>query len=510
MALQPQRLRGWVPVLLAALTLLATACGGSGSTDARLIDSTSTAPSSGGSGSTSLESTSTTEARLERDYPAGGPIDPVFPPGDEAYRLLSAGKCDELLTDTDVWVAKGVPAQEGVDTTPLYRGADRGARLAVEPHRQAQGRPRLHPSFRAVVGALTVPRREHDLGRVPGLDGDHRQRHRVGLLDDRGGLMEDDPATEPPATETPAEETPGEDTAGDDITSSVPVKSLQGTVRGLLSIVAPTTLVVGLLYYFGWARTSAEAHALSLDDSLFGYSSQDYILRSISSMYWPLFVGAIVLLVGLVVHGVLSAWFGDDPTDAGRVRWGRALTVALAVIGVALLTLGILGAHVTRPSRFVSLAGPIAVTASIVVLAYAVHLLIRFGPGLGSGPLARESKPFAPLAWSLVIVMLFLSLFWTVSHYAGIRGVDLAIQAERQIPRQPSVTIYSARRLYLEPPVQETELPDQNAAYRYRYTGLKLLFRSEHNYFLRTDDPRDPRNIIIAEAPDLRFEFTPS
>ena len=71
----------------------------------------------------------------------------------------------------------------------------------------------------------------------------------------------------------------------------------------LLSIVAPTTLVVALLYYFGWARTSAEAHALGLDDSLFGYSTQDYILRSISSMYWPLFVGAGAVLVGLFVHG---------------------------------------------------------------------------------------------------------------------------------------------------------------------------------------------------------------
>ena len=132
------------------------------------------------------------------------------------------------------------------------------------------------------------------------------------------------------------------------------------------------------------------------------------------------------------------------------------------------------------------------------------------GPGLDTGPLAREAKPLAPVAWSLVVVLLFLSLFWTVSHYAGIRGVDLAIQAEQRIPRQPSVTIYSARRLYLEPPVTETELPDANAAYRYRYTGLKLLFRSEHNYFLRPSNPTDTRNIIITESPELRFEFTPS
>ena len=295
-----------------------------------------------------------------------------------------------------------------------------------------------------------------------------------------------------------------------DLASTEPVRSLRTTVRGLLSIVAPTTLVVGLLYYFGWARTSAEAHALSLDDTLFGYSSQDYILRSISSMYWPLFVGTVALLIGLVAHGATTSWLGDDTSDPRRVRWGRTLTAVLVTVGLALLVAGTVGAHVQRPSRFVSLAGPVAVTASIVVLAYAAHLLARYGPGLDTGPLAREAKPLAPVAWSLVVVLLFLSLFWTVSHYAGIRGVDLAIQAEQRIPRQPSVTIYSARRLYLEPPVTETELPDANAAYRYRYTGLKLLFRSEHNYFLRPSNPTDTRNIIITESPELRFEFTPS
>ena len=83
-----------------------------------------------------------------------------------------------------------------------------------------------------------------------------------------------------------------------DVASSVPVQSLRTTVRGVLSIVAPTTLVVALLYYFGWARTSSEAHTLALDDSLFGFSSQDYILRSISSMFWPVFIGTVALLPG--------------------------------------------------------------------------------------------------------------------------------------------------------------------------------------------------------------------
>jgi hypothetical protein len=317
------------------------------------------------------------------------------------------------------------------------------------------------------------------------------------------------PAEEPdrPDTAAPAD---AADPGVGDISSSVPMKSLRSTMRGVLSIVAPTTLVVALHYYFGWARTSAEAHALGLDDSLFGYSSQDYVLRSISSMFWPLFIGAVALLAGLAMHGLITGWLADDPPDPHRIRYARILMAVLAIVGLVLVVLGTIGANVDRPSRFVSLAAPVAVTISVVVLAYAAHLLFRYGPGLGRGELAREARPLAPVAWSLVVVLFFLSAFWTVSHYAGIRGVDLAAQADQQIAFQPNVTIYSAKRLYLEPPVTETVLPDAgNAAYRYRYGGLKLLFRSDHDYFLRPSDPSDQRNIVVADSPDLRFEFSP-
>jgi hypothetical protein len=289
------------------------------------------------------------------------------------------------------------------------------------------------------------------------------------------------------------------------VTTSVPVNSLRTTVRGILSIVAPSSLVIGLLYYFGWARTSYEAHALGLDDSLLGYSTQDYVLRSISSMYWPMFYGTMALLVGLGAHGFIDSWLGEH-TGRPRVRLGRRLAAGLAVVGSALLVLGVAGAAVSRPSRFVSLAGPLAVTASIVVLAYAAHVLGRYGLARGNGALSREAALLAPLSWSLVVVLLFLSLFWSVSHYANVRGGDLADEANRALPSQPSITIYSAKRLYLQSPVEETVLPDPNAAYRYRYSGLKLLFRSDHNYFLRPSDISDSRNIIIAESPNLRFE----
>ena len=107
-----------------------------------------------------------------------------------------------------------------------------------------------------------------------------------------------------------------------------------------------------------------------------------------------------------------------------------------------------------------------------------------------------------------MIVLLFLSLFWTVSRYAAVKGVDLAAEVVRQLPDRPFVTVYSARRLQLQPPVVETELSQEHSAYRFAYTGLKLLFRSEHKYFLRPSEPSaSDVNIVIPEGPELRLEF---
>ncbi|MDQ3570342.1 MAG: hypothetical protein M3396_06915 [Actinomycetota bacterium] len=54
----------------------------------------------------------------------------------------------------------------------------------------------------------------------------------------------------------------------------------------------------------------------------------------------------------------------------------------------------------------------------------------------------------------------------------------------------------------------ETELAGENSAYRFAYTGLKLLFRSDQRFFLRPSDPSaSDLNIVVPESPELRLEF---
>jgi hypothetical protein len=302
-----------------------------------------------------------------------------------------------------------------------------------------------------------------------------------------------------------------------DLDAVAPARAVRASVRGLASVVAPASLVTALLYYFGWARTYAQAQALGLDESLFGFSTRDYVLRSISAMFFPLFVGASATLAGLLAHAGIVSWVSGDIKGSHeqiasvrkrRLDVLRLIAVALTGAGSVSLILGLWGARVAQPSRFVSLFSPLGVTVSIVLIGYAAYLNRRFLVKHVQGHMLAEFAGLSVFAWSLLTVLLLLSLFWTVSHYAGVRGVDLARRVDQSLPGQATVTLYSAKRLGLQPPVKESALAGNDLAYRYVYTGLKLLFRSEHKYFLRPSDTSYPTNIVIPESDDVRLEFS--
>jgi len=293
-----------------------------------------------------------------------------------------------------------------------------------------------------------------------------------------------------------------------------PTRALRANLRGIASVVAPTSLVTALLYYFGWARTSFQARQLGLDDSLLGFSSQDYLLRSLDAMYGPLVVVTLVALGGLALHAfivtrvVAGASSPDAGVRAGRKQVGRRLTAAFLAAGGAALAVGVVGSRVARPSRAVSMGAPIAITAGIALLAYAAHLNRRLRDPGEVRRATPELKAVALAGSSLVFTLLLLSTFWTVSRYAQIKGIDLAVAVERGLPGLPDATVYSQKRLQLAEPVKEAELAGDDPAYRYSYTGLKFLFRSERRFFLRPSDPAaSDVNVIIPDSPEIRVEL---
>lgn len=291
-------------------------------------------------------------------------------------------------------------------------------------------------------------------------------------------------------------------------------RSVRATFKGIGAVVAPTSAVTALLYYFGWTRTMVEANRLGLDDSLLGYSTQDYLLRSVSSMYAPVVIGLTGTLLAIGLHAVVVAWahrFGLA-SATGRVgRPGRrriaALVIALAVVGLASLALGYAGTRVGQQSRAVYVAAPAAVTVGFLVLVYAAGLYRRFLASRGPERAIGAPAGYDGIVVASVVMLVMAGLFWNVSRYAVVKGNELADTVEARMPQRPGVIIYSAKRLYLQAPVVETKLDPENASYKYAYSGLRLLFRSDSKYFLRPSDTAARVNIVIPDGLDIRLEL---
>ena len=112
--------------LLLCMIAAASACGSGGSgSQTAATSQTTTSDSSAVSTSVppSTKTPTTAKPKPKVAYPAGGVVDPVFPPNDEAFGMLISGQCQVLLSKTQEWDGKQVADVEGQDTVFLYRSA---------------------------------------------------------------------------------------------------------------------------------------------------------------------------------------------------------------------------------------------------------------------------------------------------------------------------------------------------------------------------------------------------
>ena len=331
-----------------------------------------------------------------------------------------------------------------------------------------------------------------------------RRRPEAATTASAGIAAQDETATHPGPS---VAESPSPTVAPPGSASAAAESPLRSALSVLTTIGPPVTIATALMIYFGWARSDTQARTMGLDVSLFRYTTQDYLLLSISTLYVPLLVVATLALVVLALHRRVDQAL-RRPTSRPRLRTiGRA---ALFVgIGVAAAAVAIAASGTDQASLII----PLGLAVGTAMAAYGGWLASAASDTDATGP----KPPTWQRALRLLLVgsVITLALFWEVSNFASVVGRGYAQQIEQTVPRLPKVIAFSPTVLGIEAPgVREERIEagpgGGNGAGRYRTTGLRFLVSTGGRIFLLHDGwtVRGGTVIVLPDNEQVRWQFS--
>ena len=300
----------------------------------------------------------------------------------------------------------------------------------------------------------------------------------------------------------------------DDATTTPPVHDLDLVSRALQvvgSIVAPTTLVTALFFYFGLLYAVSYYRHFGVNHTVLDLPTQGFLILSASTATLPLALLAGTALLALWIHGLPV----DESSGTARQLLHRGLLPAVVVVGVGLLGLVAVETLVRRPvfpAGFREGRG-LSLSLGVVLLVYAVHLRRALAPARPAG----HRRPAAPVAlhvatWVCVTVLVGVGLFWAVGSYAVRMGTEGARDHAFGLRCAPDVVLYSERRMDLRAAgVPEEAVPDTGDTFHFRYPGLKLVPQEGEQYLLIPADwaPGSRPAVLLPRSDGVRLEFTP-
>ena len=272
------------------------------------------------------------------------------------------------------------------------------------------------------------------------------------------------------------------------------------------AIIAPlTTIATALAFWFGWTMTATRTAYFGIDQSILEYSTVDYLLRSADAIIVPAISVLLISVICIGIHAFTANIIGR-PGVHRYVFFGAWIILAA---GLLVTTLGVWVIFEEPPFRTPFLFEPAALGSGVAVSAYAFWVLRRLATS--TGHTLRHLPMWEKLGYVCTVLLVVLALFWACSLYAGALGTGRSREYARELAKRPSVVVYSVQSLALAGPVREERIPDPDAKYHFKYTGLKFVTRSADKFFLLPEGWRRENGvaIILEDNPEYRVEFIP-
>ena len=179
-------------------------------------------------------------------------------------------------------------------------------------------------------------------------------------------------------------------------------------MKFITSIGSPVALATALLFYFGWVRSEEQARAFGADASVFAMSTQDYVLRSVNVLFFPLILMFLIVLLLLRLDRRLRAG-PDAPALAGVGRPAAAAVVAgVPAAGVRPLR----GCRADRRRLAAALGGAVRGRSCLRHRAAAAC--------------DRDRGRTSRVAVGILVALVTVILFWQTERLASLGGEALA------------------------------------------------------------------------------------
>jgi hypothetical protein len=275
-------------------------------------------------------------------------------------------------------------------------------------------------------------------------------------------------------------------------------------VKLIGSILAPTTFLTALLFYFGHQHAYWYFYYFGVNSTTMGLTTQDYVMRSVDPLFKPVVAAAGLCLVGLWGYRFLRSRL----SDAAWQRFLRVLMPCCTITGLLLIAVALFG--ILQPMALRRYLGVPGLALSVgVLLLVAASRMRRGATTLGASQ--REPSMLAAAEWGAIFILVGIGLFWAATDYSKAVGTGRGFLEEHQLHQRPDVAVLSAKPLSLSAPgVQETACQALDAAYAFRYYGLKLVLESGGQYFFLPADWKRGEGVafLIPRNDSVRLEFT--